>query len=139
MLCINKSDAALILLTYKGKILLMLQNSSPLVIKDKLWCFIGGSKQKNKSVEASISKLVEKETSIKLPSVEFLSTGLIDEQTSYFYHANLTDENVNNIKRDNDKIFNFFSFREITKLTLTPATKLFVSKHKDILEASHSN
>lgn len=117
----------------------MLQNSSPLVIKDKLWCFIGGSKQKNKSVEDSISKLVEKETSVKLSSVEFLSTDLIDEQMSYFYHANLTDDNVNNIKRENDKIFNFFSFREIKKLTLTPATKLFISKHLDILETSHLN
>jgi len=117
----------------------MLQNSSPLVIKDKLWCFIGGSKQKNKSVEASISKLVERETSIKLPSVEFLSTDLVDEQTSYFYHATLTDDNVNNIKRENDKIFNFFSFREIKNLTLTPATKLFVAKHRDILEAPQLN
>lgn len=117
----------------------MLQNNSPFAIKDKLWCFIGGIKQKNKSVADSISKLVEKETSIKLSTVEFLSTDLVDEQTSYFYHANLTDDNVNNIKRENNKTFNFFSFREIKKLTLTPATKIFVSKHQDILEASHIN
>ena len=123
-----------ILLTYKGKILLTFTENNPNALQNVLWHFIGGVKQKDKSEEETITKLVEKETSIKLVSIEFLSSQGFDNSTEHFYSAKLTDENVNNMERAEGQIINFFTLSEIEKLPLSISTQLFISKHKDLLE-----
>lgn len=132
----NKFDFTFILLTYRGKILLTTQENNLIALKNFLWNFIGGVKEQNKSELETITKLVESETGIKLPSVHFLSKQRIKDITEYFYWAELTDDNVNNIERGEGRLINFYSFSEIKKLLLTDSTKLFISKHHDLLEPS---
>lgn len=131
---VNNIDSSLILLTYKGKVLLMLRNNKQTVLKDNKWSFIGGTKEKNKSSEQSIFNEVEKQMSIKLTSVEFLSSSLYKEAKKYYYYAKLTDDNVNNIKRDEGQTLYFFTLLELEKLPLTTSTRSFVSKYKGLLK-----
>ena len=123
-----------ILLTYKGKVLLTFTENDPNALQNVIWHFIGGLRQKNKSEEETITKLVEEETSIKLVSVEFLSSQNLDNSIEHYYCAKLTDEDVNNMKRAEGQLINFFTFSEIEKLPLSTSTKLFISKHRDFLE-----
>lgn len=131
---VNKVDISLILLTYKGKVLLMHRNAQPNPLKISDWCFIGGVKEKHKSLEETIFTDVERETSIKLKEVELLSNLFSNDEKQYYYHAKLTDENVNDIKRGEGQALDFFTLRELDRLNLSASTKLFVVKHRDLLE-----
>jgi ADP-ribose pyrophosphatase YjhB (NUDIX family) len=128
-----------ILLTYKGKVLLTIKESHPNVLQKTFWHFIGGLTQKNKSEEETITKIVEKETSIKLESVELLSTQDTDTSTEYYYCAKLSDENVNNMQRAEGQLINFFAFSELDKLSLSNSTRQFISKHRDVLDNIRNN
>lgn len=132
---VNRIDAGLIALTYKGKILLLHQDPIPpsTVFEQKIWRFIEAEKGKNESCEEAIFKKVKQETNIKLSSVAFISTNLYGNQTRYFYHAQLTDKNVNEIKRGDGQNLDFFSLKELENLLLTAPTKLFAAQYKDLL------
>lgn len=122
----DKMTSGLILLTYKGKVLLMCKNKSAIDLDEPEWSFIGGKKNDHEAFEQTISKNVEKETSIKIQEIEFISNNC--------YHARLTDENVNNIKRDELQLLNFFTLNEVQKLTLSTPTKTFILKYGDLIQ-----
>lgn len=121
----DKSNSLLILLTYKGKALLMYKTDSAIDVKQHEWCFIGGEKNGGESFEEAMARRVEKEAGIKVEEVERVSEN--------FYHARLTDDNVNNIKRDERQLLDFFNLREVQKLHLSKSTRQFVSKHADLI------
>ncbi len=111
----------LILLTYKGKALLMHKQDSVIDEEDHPWCFISGLKEKEESFEDAMSRRVEKEMGIKIEKVESIS--------KFCYHARLTDYNVNNIKRSENQLLDFFSLKELEKLFLSSHTQSFILKH----------
>lgn len=121
----DKSNSLLILLTYKGKALLMYKTDSAIDVKQHEWCFIGGEKNSEESFEEAMARRVEKEAGIKVEEVERVSEN--------FYHAELTDDNVNNIKRDERQLLDFFNLREVQKLPLSKSTRQFVSKHANLI------
>ena len=127
----DKIGVSLILLTYKRKILLMHRDNSPII--KSAWCFIEGEKEKNKSFEESMFRKVEKETSLKLTAATLVANWMYNNETKCFYHAELTDEHVNNIKREEGQTLDFFTFREVEKLALTVSAAAFVTKYKDFL------
>jgi NADH pyrophosphatase NudC (nudix superfamily) len=132
---VKKSETSIIVLTYKGKVLLtMMRDSRQALLKQGAWSFISGLKEKNESFEESIVREVEGEMHILINGVEFLSSLFCENRTNYLYHAALTDDNVNNIERDEGKSLDFFSLQELKKLPLTPSTRLFIERHKDLLE-----
>lgn len=136
---VKKIDSSIILLTYKGKLLLtMMRDVKQVVLKQGTWSFIGGLREENESLEESIVREVEGEMHITLYAVDFLSSQLYEDRTNYLYHAALTDDNVNNIERDEGKSLDFFSLQELEKLPLAPSTRLFIEKHKDLLEIKTS-
>lgn len=137
---IQFDEASVILLTYKGKILLTLFENDPHIFNDPYlikkhdWNFIAGTKHANESFQDAILKTVEGITNIKLSSVEFLSTELMNDKKRYLYHAKLSDSQVNCIERADGHLLQFFSFKELESLPLSELTKLFISKHRDFLE-----
>lgn len=135
---IHKTDAILILLTYRGKVLLKQHEPNPTNINSNWFC-IGGTKKTNESYEEAISRKVEGETSIKLKTIEFLSSLSYNDRKKYFYHAKLSDENVNNIKREEGQMLQFFTPKELRKLSLATSTQLFLEKHKSIIEVTPTN
>ena len=121
----DNTPISLILLTYKGKALLMYRTDSAIDAKEHEWCFIGGEKSEDESFEEAMARRVEKEASIRVDEVEFVSKNC--------YHARLTDDNVNNIKRDERQLLDFFKLSEVQKLPLSESTRQFVSKHADLI------
>lgn len=85
------------------------------------WCLIGGTKEKKESFEKALSRKVQKEAGIKIENVEFLS--------EFCYHAELTDDNVNNIQRKEHQLLDFFSPKEVAKLFLSGETARFIQTH----------
>ncbi len=85
------------------------------------WSFIGGLKEKDKPLEKTLTKIIHREMGISVENIEFLSDS--------YYHARLTDNNVNQIKRKENQLLDFFTLRETEKLFLSLATKDFILKH----------
>jgi len=65
----DNTPPSLILLTYKGKVLLMHKQKS--VIDEELhpWCLIGGIKGAKESYEKALSRRVESEAGIKIDNI----------------------------------------------------------------------
>jgi len=117
----DKISPASILLTYKGKALLMYKRNSSIDEEKHPWCFIGGIKEKRESFENAMARKVEKEMGVKIEKVEFVSESC--------YHARLTDDDVNKIKRAEGQLLDFFTLKELGKLFLSSTTAQFISKH----------
>ena len=85
------------------------------------WCLIGGAKGQKESFEKALSRRVENEAGIKIANVQFVS--------EFCYHAELTDDNVNNIRRKEHQLLDFFSPKEVNKLFLSGDTAKFIQTH----------
>ncbi len=106
----------------------MYKNNSPIDSEKHPWTLIGGIKEKRESYEAAMARRVKKEAGIKLESVEYVA--------DYCYHASLTDDNVNNIQRAEGQLLDFFTLKELQKLTLAAPTAQFLEKHSDLIYVS---
>jgi len=117
----SKTPHGLILLTYKGKVLLMHKQKGPMDDQEYPWSFISGLPEKRESLEKALIKRVEKEMGIKIENIEFVA--------DYYYHARLTDDNVNNIVRSANQLLDFFSLKDLKKLNLSLETREFIAKY----------
>ena len=115
----------LILLTYKGKVLLMHKQNSVIDEEKHPWSFIGAVKDKKESFEQAMTRRVEKEMGIKIENIEFVSENC--------YHARLTDDNVNKIKRGENQLLDFFTLKELKKLFLSRTTQAFIANHSSLV------
>lgn len=129
-----KNDTSLILLTYKGKILLFMPANDQTFIVYRPWSFIGGMRKTGESFAQTIAREVRREISIDLLSIKYISLFIDNDKRHTVYHSALTDKNVNEIQRTEGKELQFFTISEIEKLPLTSATKNLVYMHKDILQ-----
>ncbi len=121
----NKSPLGLILLTYKGKVLLMNENNGPMDTQKHAWTFIEGKCEGNGSLEKTLIKQVERKMGIKIDNAQHLSES--------YYHATLTDDNVNSIERSDNQLLDFFNPRELDSLLLSPSTSQFIQKHGELI------
>ena len=115
----------LILLTYKGKVLLMHKQDSVIDQINHPWSLITVIKDKSHSLEKTLTDRIYKEMGIKVDNIEYISGN--------YYHAKLTDKNVNNIKRSEHQLLDFFTIREAKKLFLTSDTDAFISSHESLI------
>jgi NADH pyrophosphatase NudC (nudix superfamily) len=121
----DRISPGLILLTYKGKVLLMHKQKSVIDQEKHPWSIISSIKDKSESFEKTLAKRVHKEMGIKIDNVEPV--------TQFYYHAKLTDNNVNNIKRSENQLLDFFSLKETKKLLLSSETAKFISNHASLI------
>jgi NADH pyrophosphatase NudC (nudix superfamily) len=125
-----ETSASLILLTYKGKVLLMHKSNGVLDEQNHPWCLIEGIPKNKESYEAAMSRTVEKETGVKIENIEFVE--------EHRYHAALTDDNINKMKRGEFQLLDFFTIKDLQKLFLTDATRDFVSKYGHLTTKTQS-
>jgi NADH pyrophosphatase NudC (nudix superfamily) len=121
----DQTSPGLILLTYKGKVLLMHKQASVIDQENHPWSFISGIKDKQESFEKTLTRRVQKEAGIQIENVEFVSESC--------YHAKLTDDNVNKIQRAENQLLDFFTIKEVRKLFLSSATAKFISNHASLI------
>ena len=122
----NSIASGLILLTYKGKVLLMHKQKSVIDEENHPWCLIGGIRERKESFEKALSRRVQKEAGIKIDNVQVLS--------EFCYHAELTDDNVNKIQRKEFQLLDFFAPKEVSKLFLSSSTQQFIAKHGSLIK-----
>lgn len=130
----KNTDESMALLTYTDKILLMLRDNRTLVTDASTWCFIGGPKKNKESSEQSVLRNIQEETNLSLPFLTFITTIQEADRKIHLYHATLTTDNLNNIKRGERQNLDFFTLRELKKLALESATKLFITEYQDMIE-----
>lgn len=120
----------MILLTYKRKILLMRKDFILDRREQNVMHIIVGVRDGKESFEEAVIKSVKKETGITLKTTRLLS----HTSKAYFFHAQLTDADVNSIVRNDGELLEFFSLKELGTLSLTAETQVFFTKHRDLLE-----
>jgi hypothetical protein len=106
----------------------MRKNTGALDTENREWSLIGVYKKTNEGLEKTLSKTIKKETNIDIENIEPVSK-------NYFF-AKLTDNNVNNIHRDEFQLLNFFTSIEATNLLLSNSTKEFLEHHSDLINVS---
>ncbi len=121
----DKTPNGLILLTYKGKALLMYKFESAIDVEKHEWTFIKSAKKERESLEEALLRTVEKEAGIKVDEIEAVSGN--------FFHARLTDDHVNQIKRSEGQLLDFFTLPDLQKLHLEESTKSFASKFGNLI------
>lgn len=124
----------LILLTYKGKILLLQQENLLSTQNENAWHFIKKVKEKDTFGERTIIQEVLKETQILLENITLLSSEKHEDSVQYLFHARLSDKNVDSIERGEGRILQFFGLNELNKLTIQPSTKSFFQKNRALIE-----
>jgi NADH pyrophosphatase NudC (nudix superfamily) len=122
----DKIIPALILLTYKGKALLMNRQNNAIDEEKHPWCFISGINKENESPEETLKRRVEKETGIRIQNIKPISR--------LCYHAELSDEDVNNIQREENQLLSFFKPVEVSKLLLTRSSEHLFQKHSALIQ-----
>lgn len=120
----NRSPG-LILLTYKGKVLLMHKQNSVIDEEKHPWSLIAGIKDGKETFEKTLARRVHKEAGIKIENIEYVS--------EFYYHARLTDDNVNHIQRSENQLLDFFALKETKKLLLSRETAKFISNHSNLI------
>lgn len=115
----------LILLTYKGKILLMHKTNGVQDSKVHPWSLMGCIRGNKESFEDAMRAIVEKEAGIKIDNIEYIS--------KFRYHSALTDDNINNIKRGEFQLLDFFALKDLQKLSLSPSTREFIFKSEYLI------
>ena len=121
----DKNYVNLALLTYKGKALLMYKSNSAIDTEKHDWSFIAEKNTKGKNSKEALKNRIEKETGIKVKDIQYLS--------GYFYHTKLTDDDVNNIKRSEGQLLDFFTLSDIHKLKLSNETREFVHEYGHLI------
>src|SRR5579863_3995782 len=97
----DKFSPSLILLTYKSKALLMYKQKSPIDLGKHEWSFLETTKNVKDSFQSALKNIVKDELGIKVGEIEYVS--------EFCYHANLTDDNVNQISRSEGQLLDFFN------------------------------
>lgn len=136
---IRKSSESLILLTYKEKILLMIRNYVFNSGLKKIWCMIGGEKEKNESCEKTIIRKIKEEMNIEVSTIKLLLISPLGDKDIHFYHGKLTDNNVNLIERSEGQELQFFNLRELDSLQLTSSATTFFTQHRNTVEELLAN
>lgn len=108
--------------------------NEPMFARSHAWKFIGGIKQPHESFEQTVVRKVKGIANIKLGPVEVLSHIGSMNETTYFYHARLTDDQVNNMERGEGHLLQFFSFKELESLPLSDTTRLLISQNREFME-----
>lgn len=101
---------------------------------DNPWQCICRFKEKDETSDEAMRREVEKETTIKLKEIILLGSKKDKENKQYFYHSQLTDDNVNKIVRLEGKILGFFAVKELAKLQISELTKTLFDTYPEILQ-----
>lgn len=125
-------DSCLILLTYKGKVLLLQQDDIFKQLQNNTWHLIEKRTTQDQSTQEAITQEVERETHIRLEDVSLLMSMSSQNRREYLFHAQLTDSDVNRIQRAEGRIIQFFTLRELKKLPLEASANYFLTEDKTL-------
>lgn len=121
-----------VVLTYKGKILLLSPDIPSVNPTKFLWGFISGQKTASESSIQTIHRKVKQATKLDLKNIKLVSVE--SSESECIYHGELSDIDVNSIERKEGLRLEFYTLRELQKLNLTEDTEGFLNDHKETVE-----
>lgn len=126
-------QVATAIVTYKGKILLLLRDDN-IGIKDPgMWQLPGGGIEEGETPEEAVRRELKEEICVTPKNIRFLG----EPETGIFvYHAILFPEEVAQVvKGDEGKELSFFSLLEMENLPLTRKLRATLSVQKSLFES----
>lgn len=132
-----------VILTYKGKILLLGADIIGIDKFDKytrekigknLWRFIAGKKTGRESFDQAMIRGIKYITKLELRNIKPLETSL-KNKSKHFYHVELTDKEVNTMERREGQKLEFYTLMELRKMSLADTTAAFLEEYKYAVES----
>ncbi|MCL5091033.1 MAG: NUDIX domain-containing protein [Patescibacteria group bacterium] len=131
----QKFDSSFGIITYKGKLLLLLRDNNPNIPAPNTWTVIGGAPEEDETPEQTFVREVKEETNIDLTDFNFLFVFNLEGEEKYVFHSKLNQKQSEQIKLGNEgQRLDFFSFEEIRNLPLARTTLNFYKKHDLLLK-----
>jgi hypothetical protein len=89
------------------------------------WNLVTVAKDKNIPLEQSLKNQVYEEMGIIIESIKTISES--------YYHARLTDKNVNNMHRSEHQLLDFFTLKEAKNLYLSDEASKFIFTYYQLI------
>jgi 8-oxo-dGTP diphosphatase len=116
-----------------GKILLLLRDDNPKIRDPNCWQLPGGGVEDGETPDEAIKRELQEEIGIIPSSLRFLTSPSTE---THAYFARLTNQEVKNIKKGNEgNGLLFFSFDELSQISLTQKLKDFIQSQGKFLKS----
>jgi len=122
-----------IVLTYKGKMLLLSPDTPQISPSQYAWDLIGGRYTDTESSEQSIQRKIKHITKLDLKNIKLLASKL-QNRNECIYHGELSDSDVNSMQRREGQRLEFYTLTELEKLTLSHAAAGLLAEYKEAVE-----
>lgn len=116
-----------------GKILLLQRDDNPGIRDPNCWQLPGGGVEDGEMPDDAIKRELQEEIGIIPSSLSFLISPSAETRA---YYARLTNKEVKNIKKGKEgKDLRFFSFDELSQITLTQKLKDEIQSQSEVLKS----
>lgn len=132
---IPNKEASLVILTYKGRILLILRDNNPEVVSPNHWAVPGGVKEINETFEQTALREIKEELNIDLKNLKFLVELKYLDRFKKLYFSTLSEAQVKEIILYEGQKFDFFTPEEASHLLLARSTKLFFDSYLHLIKS----
>jgi 8-oxo-dGTP diphosphatase len=124
------------IITYKGKVLLVLRDNKPEIKFPNYWGMIGGRIEPGETPEQALIREIKEEINVDVTNPTYIAPYSLDPQNqSEIFHITLDDNQMHSIKLgDEGQELRFFSLDELETLCVTPDVTFFLKNFTQILK-----
>lgn len=128
----QKSAGAII--TYKGKLLMLLRDNAPNIPNPDRWQLIGGYSESGEEPMETLMREAKEEANIAIKKEEIREIGkiIVSEKQEYFlYWVELSEKEAGNIKLGNEgQTIEFIQVENLGSMKLVPALAEYLHKYR---------
>ena len=119
------------IVSYKGKILLILRDNKPDIPYPNTWEFTGGGKEENETLEEAGIREMYEELGVKPKDFTFLGVEIYSGRQAGRFISKLNEQEYKTIHLGNEsQKYGFFTVEECLVMNMVPSLKEFLVRNK---------
>jgi len=130
----QNKEASLVILGYKGEILLILRDNKSDIVSPNHWSIPGGTKEPDESFEKCAKREIKEELQINLENLSFVVELKYLDRYKKLYYSSLSENQVKEIHLTEGQRYDFFTADDAKTLLLARSTKMFFDSHSNLIK-----
>jgi 8-oxo-dGTP pyrophosphatase MutT (NUDIX family) len=127
-------DSSYGLITFKGKLLLLLRDNTPTIPSPNCWSLIGGGSERNETPIMTYFREAKEEANITPKNTRFLFILKGNGSKRYIFHSCLSQDDFDQIKLGNEgQYLGFFRFAELKTIQLGKTMTFILMRYRYLL------